>query len=211
MPVDVDAAERFVLANARVLERHLLAVLLHGGAVAPVLDALRAFRNPDGGFGHARNPTYARRRASRPRHCTRWRCWPRSERWTIQWSRKPASGSERSPLQTAVCRSSFPRRRRIRTRPGWFPLTAVRFLTFAIAGRLWEAGSSEPWLGHATEWWDLDGARTGHTRCARTYLATTLRLIGTRRDAFGPPLACPHTRVEWRARPLSSVGRAPPW
>src|SRR5919107_4916753 len=56
MPTDVAAAERFVHANARLLDRHRLAVLLHGAPVAPVLAALRAYRNPDGGFGHALEP-----------------------------------------------------------------------------------------------------------------------------------------------------------
>src|SRR5215207_1392193 len=56
MPIDIAAAETFVLANARLLDRHRLAVLLHGAPVAPVLDALRAYRNPDGGFGHALEP-----------------------------------------------------------------------------------------------------------------------------------------------------------
>src|SRR5258707_14681385 len=56
MPVDVDSAERFMLANARLLDRHRLAVLLYDAPVAPVLDALRVYRNPDGGFGHALEP-----------------------------------------------------------------------------------------------------------------------------------------------------------
>src|SRR5437588_499975 len=56
MPVDVDSAERFMLATARLLDRHRLAVVLHGAPVTPVLDALRAYRNPDGGFGHALEP-----------------------------------------------------------------------------------------------------------------------------------------------------------
>src|SRR5918998_5528909 len=56
MPIDVEAAERFVLANARLLDRHRLAELLHGAPTAPVLQALRAYRNPDGGFGHALEP-----------------------------------------------------------------------------------------------------------------------------------------------------------
>src|SRR5215510_14808730 len=56
MPVDIAAAERFIHANARLLERHRLAVLLYGAPVAPVLEALRAYRNPDGGFGHALEP-----------------------------------------------------------------------------------------------------------------------------------------------------------
>jgi len=44
MPVDIAAAERFIHANARLLERHRLAVLLYGAPVAPVLEALRAYR-----------------------------------------------------------------------------------------------------------------------------------------------------------------------
>ena len=54
--MNVEAAERFVLTSARLLERHRVAVLLHGAPVEPVLDALRAYRNPDGGFGHALEP-----------------------------------------------------------------------------------------------------------------------------------------------------------
>src|SRR5947209_14415800 len=56
MAVDVASAERFMLANARLLDRHRLAVLLHGAPAAPAIDALRAYRNPDGGFGHALEP-----------------------------------------------------------------------------------------------------------------------------------------------------------
>ena len=56
MPTDVIAAERFILSGARLLDRHRAAVLLHGAPAAPVLDALRAYRNPDGGFGHALEP-----------------------------------------------------------------------------------------------------------------------------------------------------------
>src|SRR4051812_20023188 len=56
MSVDIQSAERFVLSNARLLDRHRLAVLLHGAPVAPVLAALRAYRNSDGGFGHALEP-----------------------------------------------------------------------------------------------------------------------------------------------------------
>ena len=56
MPIDVAAAERFLLENARLIDRHRAAVLLHGARAEPVLAALRAYRNPDGGFGHALEP-----------------------------------------------------------------------------------------------------------------------------------------------------------
>ncbi len=56
MSVDLAAAERFLRTNGRVIERHRLAALLHDGPVDRVLAALRAYRNPDGGFGHALEP-----------------------------------------------------------------------------------------------------------------------------------------------------------
>jgi hypothetical protein len=57
MSVDIEAAERFVLANARIIDRRRLEALRHDrSSTGPVLDALRAYRNPDGGFGHALEP-----------------------------------------------------------------------------------------------------------------------------------------------------------
>jgi hypothetical protein len=56
MPVDVAVARRFVLANARVLDRHRLATVLDGAPTEPILGALRPYRNSDGGFGHALEP-----------------------------------------------------------------------------------------------------------------------------------------------------------
>ena len=56
MTVDLNAAKTFLQANARVLERRRFDHLLEGGPAEPVVDALRAYRNPDGGFGHAIEP-----------------------------------------------------------------------------------------------------------------------------------------------------------
>ena len=42
--------------HARLLERHLFAALFAGGDRAPVLAALRAYQNADGGFGHGLEP-----------------------------------------------------------------------------------------------------------------------------------------------------------
>jgi hypothetical protein len=53
---DIEAAEQFLAANARVLERRRFERLLRGGAPGPVRDAVAAYRNPDGGFGHALEP-----------------------------------------------------------------------------------------------------------------------------------------------------------
>ena len=52
MTIDVDAARTFVLTNGRVLDRRLFAAMFEGAPAAGVVDALRAYRNDDGGFGH---------------------------------------------------------------------------------------------------------------------------------------------------------------
>jgi hypothetical protein len=54
--MNIDAAIRFIHTSGRLLERHRLAHLLDGGDPEPVVQTLRAYRNPDGGFGHAIEP-----------------------------------------------------------------------------------------------------------------------------------------------------------
>jgi hypothetical protein len=49
-------AQAFVWANARLLERQLFAALFAGGDKEPVLAALRAYQNADGGFGNGLEP-----------------------------------------------------------------------------------------------------------------------------------------------------------
>ncbi len=56
MPVDHAAAETFIWSTARLLDRHRYAMLFSDGSAEPVLAALRGYRNPDGGFGHALEP-----------------------------------------------------------------------------------------------------------------------------------------------------------
>jgi hypothetical protein len=53
---DIEAAEQFLAESARVLERRRFERLFRGGDAGPVRDAVAAYRNPDGGFGHALEP-----------------------------------------------------------------------------------------------------------------------------------------------------------
>ena len=53
---DIGKAIEFLAANARVIDRRRYERLFEGGAAEPVRDALAAYRNPDGGFGHALEP-----------------------------------------------------------------------------------------------------------------------------------------------------------
>ena len=52
----LENAYTFILNNARLLERRRFAYLFGGGPREPVLAALRAYQNPDGGFGNALEP-----------------------------------------------------------------------------------------------------------------------------------------------------------
>ena len=56
MPIDNSAAENFVWSAARLVDRHRYALLFAEGPAQPVIDALRGYRNPDGGFGHGLEP-----------------------------------------------------------------------------------------------------------------------------------------------------------
>src|ERR1700757_672029 len=53
---DFSAATAFVAANARVLDQRRFQRLFEDGPAAPVRDAVAAYRNDDGGFGHALEP-----------------------------------------------------------------------------------------------------------------------------------------------------------
>src|SRR5262252_10656461 len=53
---DIQAAEQFLAASARVLEKRRFERLFAGGGAGPVRDAVAAYRNPDGGFGQALEP-----------------------------------------------------------------------------------------------------------------------------------------------------------
>ncbi len=53
-----DAARRFVLDHARPVDRAIFLHLFEGADVGELQEALSAFRNPDGGFGHGMEPDF---------------------------------------------------------------------------------------------------------------------------------------------------------
>jgi hypothetical protein len=159
MSIDIDAAQRFVLTNARLLDRHRLAVIVRGAPVEPVLAALRAYRNPDGGFGHALEPAIrdpARQPAS-TLHALEVLAGvdalddamvSEAAAWVATIA-EPDGGVPMA-LPTAAAHPRAP----------WMsPSSGGSFLTFALAARLRVAGSKDPWLDRATVWcWaELEG------------------------------------------------------
>ncbi|HEX3622094.1 MAG TPA: hypothetical protein VHT97_07250 [Acidimicrobiales bacterium] len=152
MPVDLVSAERFILANARLLDRHRSAVLLHGAPERPVLDTLRAYRNADGGFGHALEPD-VRGPGSEPA-ATFHALEVLAEMGALD---DPAVGDAAAWVATISdsdggvpfvlpSASAFPHA------PWMVPSDGGSHLTFAISGVLWEASSETPWLRRATDW-----------------------------------------------------------
>ena len=150
--VDIAAAERFMMGDARLLDRHRLAVLLHGEPVAPVVEALRAYRNVDGGFGHALEPD-VRAPESEPAS-TLHALEVLAEIDALDdpmvadaahWVATIANADGGLPfvLPTAAAHPHAP----------WMePSAAGSHLTFAIAAVLNVARSTDPWLARATEW-----------------------------------------------------------
>ncbi len=53
---DFEAAAGYIAASARIVDRRRFERLFQGGDPAPVRDAVAAYRNADGGFGHALEP-----------------------------------------------------------------------------------------------------------------------------------------------------------
>ncbi len=152
MSIDPHAAERFVLSNARLLDRRRLACLLHGDPVEPVLDALRAYANSDGGFGHALEPDVrgpesepaSTLRALEVLHETGMASEPMVGR-AAAWLATISDADGGVPFVTAAA-ASYPHA------PWMVPSESGSFLTFACAALLLELGSGEPWLAPAIDW-----------------------------------------------------------
>jgi hypothetical protein len=154
--VDVKAAERFVLANARLLDRHRLAVLLHGAPVLPVVRTLTAYRNDDGGFGHALEPDVRAPESE-----------PASTLHALEVLAEIDSLGDPMVVDAAAWIGTIansdgglpfvlPTAARHPHAPWMEPSATGSHLTFAIASRLWEARSGHPWLRSATDWcWSM--------------------------------------------------------
>jgi hypothetical protein len=152
MTIDLAAAERFVLANARLLERHRFAALVHGAPTAPVLAALAAYRNADGGFGHALEPD-VRGPHSEPAstlHALEVLAEVRALDEPMVASAAAFAAANAGPDGglpfVAPGAAAYPHA------PWMVPGEGGSFLTLGIAAVLLEAGLSDPWMERATAW-----------------------------------------------------------
>ncbi|MCP2263759.1 hypothetical protein ACFQHV_03655 [Promicromonospora thailandica] len=160
--IDLAAARRFLYDDARLLERHRVAVLFDGAPAAPVLDALRPYRNDDGGWGHALEPDLRGPDSQVSGALSALEVLaelgpgtgPEVQalaRETADWLSSVSLPDGRVPhvLPTAAGYPAAP----------WMVPNDGGMLTFGIAAHLWELGVEHPWLDAATAWcWrQLDG------------------------------------------------------
>ncbi|MFD2025651.1 hypothetical protein [Promicromonospora aerolata] len=153
--IDAGAAERFIYDDARLLERHRLAVLFRGAPGSRVLEALRPYRNGDGGWGHALEPDLRGPDSQVSGALSALEVLAelgtgadpavrRLATETADWLASVTLPDGRVPqvLPTAADYPAAP----------WMQPNDTGFLTFATAARLWELGLRHPWLDAATAW-----------------------------------------------------------
>ena len=158
---DFDAAAEFMAGHARVLDRRVFQRLFQGGAPEPVRDAVAAYRNDDGGFGHALEPDL-RAAASQPAAVEMaLRIMDAADAWdenlvrdAVDWlaSIAPSEGGATFVLPSL---SQGPHA------PWWVPAEGnpVSLIqTGQIAGVLYARGFTHPWRDAATEamWRGID-------------------------------------------------------
>jgi hypothetical protein len=151
---DLDAAEHFLAGHARVLEWRRFERLFRGSEATPVRDAVAAYRNPDGGFGHALEPD-GREPGSQPAAVSlALRILDEADAWddelvagACDWLERTAP-AEGGTTFVAPTISGWPHG------PWWVPedgLPASPLSTGFIAGTLHARGVAHPWLERATE------------------------------------------------------------
>ncbi len=155
MTEDVLGAGRaFLSRQGRLIERRLAEVLFDGTDPSGVVDAVRGYRNGDGGFGYGLEPD-KRCPASLPIdvECALEILWTADARAddlvgpACDWLGSVAAPDGAVPLAFPVI-EGYPRAEH------WSEWTYTPGLnpTAGIAGRLYRMGVSHPWLDRATAW-----------------------------------------------------------
>jgi len=161
---DFDAAAAFVAASARVLDRRRFQRLFQDGPATAVRDAVAAYRNDDGGFGHALEPD-CRAPGSQPAAAEMaLRILDEADAWdqdlvrgACDWLTAVAPAEGGAAFVEATL-AGWPHA------PWWVPEEghpASLVATGMIAGTLHARGVRHPWLDGATEvMWNRIGKLT---------------------------------------------------
>jgi hypothetical protein len=152
MPIDRTAADTFIWKTARLLDRHRYAMLFGDGPAEPVITALCAHQNPDGGFGHALEPD-VRCPSSQPS--------PTLSALEILNEAGAADGGLAHAARAWVARIAAPDGSVPSALPGferyphapWYTAEPGSMLTLALVAACYEGGATaDEWLERATDW-----------------------------------------------------------
>jgi hypothetical protein len=152
---DIDKAREFMELHARVLDRRRFEHHFGGASADPVVDALRAYANEDGGFGHGLEPDL-RDPASQPGAVE---TALRVLDWAGRFGDPLVTGAldwlERNEAPGGGITFALPSVAGHPSAPWWQadPEGAASLtLTGMIAGTLARNGVEHPWLDRASEW-----------------------------------------------------------
>src|SRR5947209_10072187 len=152
MSIDRASAENFIWSTARLVDRHRYALLFTGGPAEPVVEALRGYRNPDGGFGHGLEPDL-RGPASQPA--------PTLYALEILSEARAGDGELARGARAWIASIADPDGGIPSVLPGfedyphapWFQPEPGSMLTLGLAAASYAAGvTDEEWLPRATDW-----------------------------------------------------------
>jgi hypothetical protein len=152
---DLAAAEQFLAAHARVLERRRFERMFGGVETGPVRDAVAAYRNPDGGFGQALEPDGRCPDSQPPAVALALRVLHEADAWDDELVRgacnwleatAPAAGGT---IFVDPSVEGWPHAPWWQPQPGLPPSLAS---TGPIAAVLLARGVRHPWLERAVEW-----------------------------------------------------------
>jgi hypothetical protein len=152
MPINRTAAENFIWSAARLVDRHRYDLLFADGSAELVVEALRGYRNPDGGFGHGLEPDL-RDPTSQPTP-TLYALEILNEAGALDG--EMARGARAWIASVAEADGGIPN-----VVPGyegyphapWMTPETGSFITLALAAVLHDAGvTDDQWLQRATDW-----------------------------------------------------------
>jgi hypothetical protein len=151
---DFKAAATFIAANARVADRRRFERMFGDGGARAVRDAVAAYRNDDGGFGHALEPD-CRAPGSQPLAVEMaLRIMDEADAWDAELARGTCDWLAAVAPDEGGAAGAEPSLADWPHAPWWQPEDghpASVIATGLIAGRLHAREVSHPWLDRATE------------------------------------------------------------
>lgn len=151
----LEAARQFIAANARVLERRRFERLFEGGPARPVRDAVAAYRNEDGGFGHALEPD-GRSPSSQPAAVAMaLQILDEGDAWDTGLVGGACDWLEATAPEPGGVTFVAPSAEGWPHAPWWVPdegLPPSLIMTGLIAATLHARAFEHPWLASATDW-----------------------------------------------------------